>query len=178
MERMLAKTSKKKTKELAENIAEKIRENKPQEIEKIEIAGSGFINFFLSHEFFADSIAEILSAKEKWGSNESLSGKKIMVEYTDPNPFKEFHIGHLMSNAIGESLSRLIEFSGAEVKRANYQSDVGLHVAKAILGRMQKPNSSWWEVYTIGTKEYKTNKNAIDIPNQTIYRKLNEKINI
>lgn len=175
---MLAKTSKQSPKELAENIAEKIRENKPQEIEKIEIAGSGFINFFLSHEFFADSIAEILSAKEKWGSNESLSGKKIMVEYTDPNPFKEFHIGHLMSNAIGESLSRLIEFSGAEVKRANYQSDVGLHVAKAIWGRMQKPNSSWGEAYTIGTQEYKTNKNAIDTLNKSIYEKSDEKINM
>ncbi len=60
-----------------------------------------------------------------------------MVEYTDPNPFKVFHIGHLMTNVIGESLARLAEFSGAEVKRANYQGDVGLHVAKALWGMMQ-----------------------------------------
>ena len=48
-----------------------------------------------------------------------------MVEYTDPNPFKIFHIGHLMANAIGESLSRVVEFSGAETIRVCYQGDVG-----------------------------------------------------
>ena len=56
------------------------------------------------------------------------------MEFTDPNPFKEFHIGHLYSNIVGESLSRLFEATGATVKRANYQGDVGLHVAKAMWG--------------------------------------------
>ena len=55
-----------------------------------------------------------------------------MVEFTDPNPFKEFHIGHLYSNTVGESVSRMFEALGANVKRANYQGDVGMHVAKAI----------------------------------------------
>lgn len=64
-----------------------------------------------------------------------------MVEYTDPNPFKVFHIGHLMANTIGESLSRLIEFSGAEVIRACYQGDVGLHVAKTIWGILNSTDS-------------------------------------
>ena len=67
-----------------------------------------------------------------------LRGQKVLFEYTDPNPFKVFHIGHLMSNAIGESLSRLFEFSGAEVKRANYQGDVGMHIAKSIWGVFTK----------------------------------------
>ena len=57
-----------------------------------------------------------------------------MIEYTDPNPFKPFHIGHLMANAVGESISRIIEYSGADTIRANYQGDLGLHVAKAIYG--------------------------------------------
>lgn len=57
-----------------------------------------------------------------------------MVEYTQPNPFKVFHIGHLMSNAIGEALSRIIEANGADVFRANYQGDVGLHIGKALWG--------------------------------------------
>ena len=60
------------------------------------------------------------------------------MEYTDPNPFKEMHIGHLMSNTIGESLVRLFEVSGAEVKRVCYQGDVGLHVAKSVWGMQQK----------------------------------------
>ena len=60
--------------------------------------------------------------------------KKIMVEFTDPNPFKELHIGHLYSNAVGESLARLYEAMGWEVKRADYFGDVGMHVAKSIWG--------------------------------------------
>ena len=61
----------------------------------------------------------------------------MIIEFTDPNPFKPFHIGHLMSNSIGEAISRIATWSGAEVTRANYQGDVGPHVAKAIWG-MQK----------------------------------------
>src|SRR3989344_6010710 len=109
---ILAKAPGGNAKEIAEKVVRYIEQNKPKEIEKIEIAGPGFINFFLSREFFAESVKEILEAGKGWGKNETLSGKKVMGEYTDPNPFKEFHIGHLMSNAIGESISRLIEFSG------------------------------------------------------------------
>lgn len=60
-----------------------------------------------------------------------------MIEFTDTNPFKEFHIGHLYSNIVGESLSRLLEAQGANVRRVIYQGDVGMHVAKAVWGFMQ-----------------------------------------
>lgn len=122
--------------ELAEKIKTEIERENIKEILKVEVAGAGFINFYLSHEFFVDSVKEIIKQKENWGKNEILAGKKVMVEYTQPNPFKPFHIGHLMSNAIGESISRIVEFSGAKTVRANYQGDVGLHVAKAIYGIM------------------------------------------
>jgi arginyl-tRNA synthetase len=125
--------------EIAVQISEKIEaaiETDPElkkYIQKIEVAGAGFINFYLTPEFFADSIKEIVG-NEKFGRNTNLSGKKIAVEYTDPNPFKQFHIGHLMTNIIGESLARLYEFNGAEVKRFCYQGDVGRHVALCIWG--------------------------------------------
>lgn len=128
----LAKREGKNPKELALEIVRLTELNKPNEVDHIEIAGPGFINFYLTPEFFRNSTQAILTAKEKWGGNHFLSDKKVMVEYTQPNPFKEFHIGHLMSNAVGESISRLIEFSGAEVRRVNYQGDIGLHVAKAL----------------------------------------------
>lgn len=98
-------------------------------VEKIETAGLGFINFHLTREYFSKVISEV---DENWGENGLLRGKKIMVEYAQPNPFKPFHIGHLMSTTIGESISRLVEKSGAETFRANYQGDIGLHVAKAL----------------------------------------------
>lgn len=127
-----AKKIGKNPKELAEEIVKSMSEM--DFVSKIQVAGAGFINFYLSREFFAESINEILDQGENWGKNSSLAGKKIMVEYTQPNPFKPFHIGHLMSNAIGESISRIVEFSGAKTIRANYQGDIGPHVAKAIWG--------------------------------------------
>jgi arginyl-tRNA synthetase len=93
-----------------------------------------------------------------------------MVEYTDPNPFKEFHIGHLMSNSIGEAVSRIIEWNGAEVKRANYQGDVGIHVAKAVWA--MKNGVSFAEAYACGNKAYEENesdKKEIEELNKKIY---------
>jgi len=122
---VVAKKTGKNPKKLAEEIVQYIKQNKPDEIERVEVAGSGFINFYFSRKFFTDSINEILKEGEKWGRNNILKKKKVMIEYTDPNPFKEFHVGHLMNNTIGEAVSRIVEFSGAEVKRANYQGDTG-----------------------------------------------------
>lgn len=121
--------------ELAEKIVAEINYvEKPAWLEGIEVAGPGFINITLTADYFAQVIATV---DGEFGSNKKLLGQKIMVEYTDPNPFKVFHIGHLMTNTIGESLARLYEISGAEVVRANYQGDVGPHVAKAIWGMQQ-----------------------------------------
>jgi arginyl-tRNA synthetase len=64
-------------------------------------------------------------------------GQEILVEFGDPNPFKEMHIGHLYSYIVGDSICKLLEKSGAIVRRLSYHGDVGLHVAKAIYG-MQK----------------------------------------
>lgn len=127
-----AKKSGKNPKELAEEIKSHLEAGLPSGIAKVDVAGPGFINFTLSKEFFAENIGEILKQDSQYGKNTKLKGQKTIVEYTDPNPFKEFHIGHLMSNTIGETISRLVEWNGAEVKRACYQGDVGLHVAKTI----------------------------------------------
>lgn len=136
-------------------------------VEKIEVVGK-FINFYLSRE--------ALMPKEHTIAK-PYAGKTIMVEYTDPNPFKEFHIGHLMSNAIGESIARLLEVSGATVIRANYQGDVGPHVAKAIWGKQQKPELSWGEAYTYGAQQYEDKKTEIDGVNKKIYDKTDSAIN-
>jgi len=138
----IAKNVKSNPKDLAKKIVTEIlRLNLDKYIEKVEVAGAGFINFYLSRKFFGNSIEEILNQGENVGKNEILAKEKtkekIMVEYTDPNPFKPFHIGHLMTNAIGESVARILEHSGAEVTRANYQGDIGLHVAKAIYGLLK-----------------------------------------
>jgi arginyl-tRNA synthetase len=167
-------------------------------IEKVVAAGK-FINFYLSRKFFTDSVAEITKNAAKFGSNKNLGGEKIIIEYTDPNPFKEFHIGHLMSNAVGESLSQIIEWSGAKVKRACYQGDVGLHVAKAIwamkkmstempLGENEKSATSniaekitfLGKAYVYGSRSYEEDENfkkQIDLLNKVVYEKTDPEIN-
>ncbi|KKW32832.1 MAG: Arginine-tRNA ligase [Parcubacteria group bacterium GW2011_GWA1_53_13] len=137
------------------------------EVEKIEVVGK-FVNFYLSREALIPKEQKIL---------QSYAGKTIMVEYTDPNPFKEFHIGHLMSNAIGESIARLLESSGARVIRANYQGDVGPHVAKAIWGKMQKPGAAWGEAYAYGAAQYEAHQEEIDAINKKVYERSDETIN-
>jgi arginyl-tRNA synthetase len=129
-----AKKAGKNPRALAEEIATLLRAKADPMIAAVEVAGPGFINFRLSKEYFDRALADALAEGESYGENQTLMGKKVIVEYTDPNPFKEFHIGHLMSNAIGESISQLIEVSGAETKRACYQGDKGLHVAKTVWG--------------------------------------------
>ncbi len=189
----IAKNVKSSPKELAEKITEQMsRLNLDKNIEKIEVADAGFINFHLSRKFFGRSIEEILNKGENAGKNNILAGKKIMIEYTDPNPFKPFHIGHLMTNAIGESIARILEHSGADVSRANYQGDIGLHVAKAIYGvlknkKLQDKSGSHalhamniGLAYAQGSEAYENNKNAkkeIDEINKKIYDKSDKKIN-
>lgn len=168
-----AKFLKKNPREVVYELVGKL---KIERIEKIEVVGTGFINFFLSREAIAKEVATAAHDKE-WGRNDLYKGKTIMVEYTDPNPFKEFHIGHLMSNAIGESVARLLEHSGATVMRANYQGDVGPHVAKAIWGKMQKPDVSWGEAYAYGAEDYDDHKEEIDALNKKIYEKSDTEIN-
>ena len=189
---VIAKSVERNPQELAEKIvAEIIRLNIDKNIEKVEVTGAGFINFYLSRKFFSGSVEEILNIKD-FGTNKIFASKKIMVEYTDPNPFKPFHIGHLMTNAIGESIARILEYSDADVSRANYQGDVGLHVAKAFYSMrkrgmpkdMDAPVSVLaqyiGESYAKGNEAYENDikaKKEIEVLNKKIYDKNDEEIN-
>src|SRR5258706_824200 len=106
---VIAKTVGKNPKEVSKQITEEISEQKPDYLDKVETAGPGFINFYLSRSYFSGILNEVLKNGEKFGKGTALSGKKIMIEHTQPNPFKEFHIGHLMNNAIGESIARMVK---------------------------------------------------------------------
>ncbi|MDP3724771.1 MAG: arginine--tRNA ligase [bacterium] len=117
-------------------VAEKILAvwEKPSVVVSADIAGPGFINIRLSERALLDSLKEAFRLGEHFGKSQSFRKKKVIIEYTDQNPFKEMHVGHLYSNIIGESISRLFEAGEADVRRAIYQGDIGLHVAKAVWG--------------------------------------------
>lgn len=159
-------------------------------VDSVEVAGPGFLNFILSRNMFTDTLNTVLENETVWGQNDSWNGKKVVVEYTDPNPFKEFHIGHLFTNAVGESIARLFMMNGADTKRVNYQGDVGLHVAHAIYGMKHYKISSEQVItakdlgraYAFGATEYKKEDEAVvtavrDI-NKKIYSREDEEINI
>lgn len=168
---------------LAEKIAASL--GKISGVARTEAVKPGFINFYLAPDSINNILSETIKKPENWGRNKSQKGMHVMVEYTDPNPFKEFHIGHLMSNAIGESIARLIEYTGADVKRANYQGDVGPHVAKAIWsiqkhGGDANDSNALGKAYSDGAKAYENDASAreeIDALNEKIYSRSDAQVN-
>lgn len=127
-----AKDAGKNPRALAEELAAALTARKIDGIEDISIAGPGFINFKLSDKVFRDEVQQMARAGEDYGKQQLWSGKKILVEHSSPNLFKPFHIGHLMNNAVGESIGRLAHFSGATVTTISFPSDVSLGIAKAV----------------------------------------------
>ena len=126
-----AKQLGKKPLELATEIKNKLEEKKTPHISKIDVVNPGFINFFFTPGYFSERMEKLRSGDLR---NHIFYGQKFFLEHTQPNPFKVFHIGHLMNNTIGESIARILIKNGAEIKTCSYHGDVGLHVAKAIWG--------------------------------------------
>lgn len=159
-------------------LAEKLKQN-PNEIatdlrkdidetgfENVQVEG-GYINFFIDRkEFSKEIIKQILTKKDNFGG--SMFGKeKIMVEFSQPNTHKAFHVGHIRGTSLGESLSRILEFCGNKVVRANYMGDTGMHIAKWIWCYKKyhsreklKDDESWIAgIYVDAVKRLARNKN-------------------
>ena len=108
---------------------------------KVEVAGPGFINFTFDERYLEDNFnLNIKNIKNKIREESVYNNKEVLVEYTDPNPFKVFHIGHLMTNIIGEFVANSYEVLGAGVKRINYQGDIGRHIAISIYAILKEEN--------------------------------------
>jgi arginyl-tRNA synthetase len=171
----LAKELQKKPVEVANMIVQELNQKLPPEIKEVKVAGPGFINFYLSQDFFVDSIKTL---KDRVSITPKKTREKVMVEYTDANPLKEFHIGHLMNNTAGEAIARLYETQGGEVKRACYQGDVGMHIAKAVWGALKQKEENgkidWVTAYPKGAKAFEADdsvKKEIEEINKKIYNK-------
>ncbi len=121
---MLAGSTGQSPREVAERIAASLRERLKETAESVEVAGPGFINLRLhDRSLLADCIRTPAKMRQ---------GQKVVAEYSDPNPFKVLHAGHLYTTIVGDSIARLLEAAGAEVHRLNYGGDVGLHVGKTM----------------------------------------------
>ena len=160
----LAKKLKKNPEKLAKNIVESISIPENSLVEKVE-AKNGYINFFFDYRKLAETVLkEILS--EELGIEDFGFGKKVMVEFSQPNPVHPMHVGHARSTFLGESLSNILEFLGFDVIRANYMNDTGLQVAKLVTayklwGEGKEPEGKpdlWlWKFYVKFHEEAKKN---------------------
>ena len=102
---------------------------------KGEVKAAGpYLNVFLPKKEIAVRILEtIINQNENYGKTETLAGKKIMVEFSSPNTNKPLHLGHLRNDALGESLSRILQFGGADVFKTNIINNRGVHICKSML---------------------------------------------
>jgi len=100
------------------------------------VAAGPYVNFFIRDEYLVKQLQAEVLADEKFGQAKKRK-EKLMVEFAHPNTHKAFHIGHLRNAITGESLVRILQNAGYTVVRANYQGDVGLHIAKALWGIKQ-----------------------------------------
>jgi arginyl-tRNA synthetase len=176
---LLPKKLKKSPNDIANDVMKKIKIPEDSLISKVE-AKACYINFFFNYPRIAKIILRtILKEKDSYGNSDVGKKKCIMVEFAHPNTHKGFHIGHLRNISIGESVSRILGFTGHKVIRANYQGDIGPHVAKALWGfinlykcRAPKEKKGEWigEVYTEVNKKFsddeKVNKKVLEINNK------------
>lgn len=120
----LAGTLGRNPRDVAEEIASELRQL--ENVNSVSVAGPGFINIQLTDAALIASLNGELESQHE--------GKTILVEYSDPNPFKPLHAGHLYTTLVGDSIARLLQAAGANVVRLNYGGDVGLHVGKSMWG--------------------------------------------
>jgi arginyl-tRNA synthetase len=126
---VLAKDLKLKPRDLAQVIVDSIQKtDKGKNIKKLEIAGPGFINLFLTDEFLKNNLEEVLKEKEKYGSSRVGEGKSILLEFVSANPTGPLHIGHGRWAAIGDSLANILDATGFKTTREFYVNDRGTQI--------------------------------------------------
>jgi arginyl-tRNA synthetase len=122
----LAKQAKTNPRQLAQNIIDQLE--KSPLVTKVEIAGPGFINFFLSKGASTNVIRDILEQGANFGRNELGQGESVQVEFVSANPTGPLHVGHGRGAAVGDSLCRLLSACGYEVTREFYYNDAGAQI--------------------------------------------------
>ncbi len=170
----LAKVVRKSPMEIAEEIG---REVESDEYE-VSVAAPGFLNFRMRDDYFVEKVRELATGGLVVEGD--YAGKMVITEFSDPNPFKVLHVGHLYTSVVGDAISRILERAGTKVVRANFGGDVGLHVGKTLWAMQQKHYSSGdisiekiAQCYVEGTRAYEEDEKAkteIVELNKTLYR--------
>lgn len=175
---------KRNPRDVAEELVPLLFEALMPDVQEVTVAGPGFINIRLSDRLILD---QAVSAPVK--KPNEYEGKTVISEYSDPNPFKVLHAGHLYTSVVGDAISNLIEAAGGKVHRVNFGGDVGLHVGKTMWAILQElggenpeklhqispdERAGWMaKCYVSGTSAYEkdeqTKMDIIDL-NKRVYR--------
>ncbi|HBZ08461.1 MAG TPA: arginine--tRNA ligase [Bacillus bacterium] len=124
MAMQLARVAKKAPRAIAEEIKANI-DMSVASIEKIDIAGPGFINFYMDNSYLTELVPAILEAGDEYGRSEAGNGEKVQVEFVSANPTGDLHLGHARGAAVGDSLCNILDKAGYEVSREYYINDAG-----------------------------------------------------
>ena len=155
-------------------IAEEIKKNflKTDFIQKIDVIKPGFVNFWISSVQSINRLTGIIEKGFEFPKYHLGKNKKVMVEFAHPNTHKLFHIGHLRNITTGETIVRILEATNNKVIRANYQGDIGLHIAKCLYGitnsktdikkikTLQEKIKFIGKMYSKGSKAYESDQVA------------------
>lgn len=133
----LTRIARKAPKVIAEAIVSNI-DKESANIEKVEIAGPGFINITIKKDYLLDVVKTVLEQKENYGRTNSGAGERIQVEFVSANPTGDLHLGHARGSSVGDSLCNVLDFAGYDVSREYYINDAGNQInnlALSIEGR-------------------------------------------
>jgi arginyl-tRNA synthetase len=126
---LLAPVMKAAPREVAGRLAEELTAGLGASLERVEVAGPGFLNLFLSDAWYLDALGHVLAAGDRFGAGGAPAFEKINVEFVSANPTGPLHVGHARNAAYGDALSRLFSFVGHDVTREFYINDFGSQVA-------------------------------------------------
>ncbi|MFD2761045.1 arginine--tRNA ligase [Lentibacillus juripiscarius] len=125
----LARIAKKAPRQIADDIVAHLDQAKAS-VASVEVAGPGFINFFMKNDFLGDLIPAILEAGESYGRTDSGKGEKVQVEFVSVNPTGDLHLGHARGAAYGDVFCNVLDAAGYDVEREYYINDAGNQVDK------------------------------------------------
>jgi arginyl-tRNA synthetase len=126
---LLAPVMKAAPREVAGRLAEELTAGLGASLERVEVAGPGFLNLFLSDAWYLDALGHVLAAGDRFGAGGAPAFEKVNVEFVSANPTGPLHVGHARNAAYGDALSRLFSFVGHDVTREFYINDYGSQVA-------------------------------------------------
>ncbi|MDQ5885899.1 MAG: arginyl-tRNA synthetase [Patescibacteria group bacterium] len=166
----ISKKLNKNPREVADAIVQDITAQEDSVIAGASVAGPGFINITIENNFLLQNLSTATLLPQTY------KDKVVVAEYSDPNPFKVLHAGHLYTSVVGDAIANLLDCTGAAVHRVNFGGDVGLHVGKTlyrVLKRLGGENvqklqeiaassrSEWLaECYVEGTNDYEDDEEA------------------